>query len=105
MLITKPRPQGNTNPLCYAVEGYDGYPKPPGQKSSNEVNCLLNFDETFGPVLEIALKTTNFKGTPTLAVRVPCYPNESLDGKSAWTPGTPEKTYTIDGRPDLAEAF
>ena len=23
MLITKPRPQGNTDPSCYAVEGYD----------------------------------------------------------------------------------
>ena len=57
------------------------------------------------PFLEIALKTTNFKGTPTLAVRVPCYQNESLDGKLAWTPETPEKIYTIDGRPDLAEAF
>jgi hypothetical protein len=91
--------------LCYAVEGYDGYPKPPGQKSSNEINCLLNFDETFGPVLEIALRTTNFKGTPTLAVRAPCYQNESLEGKLAWTPGAPEETYTIDGRPDLAEAF
>ena len=26
MLITKPRPQNNTDPKCYAAEGYNGYP-------------------------------------------------------------------------------
>ena len=70
MLITKPRPQGNIDPLCYAVEGYDGYPT---VGRFGEVNTLLNFDETFGPVLEFVLNITNFKGTPTLAVRVPSY--------------------------------
>ena len=28
-----------------------------------------------------------------------------MDGKLAWTPGSADKIYTIDGRPDLAEAF
>ena len=52
MLITKSRPQGNTDPLCYAVEGYDGYPT---VGRFGEADTLLNFDETFGPVLEIVL--------------------------------------------------
>ena len=43
----------------------------------NEVNAVLNFDETFGPVLEIAY---NFVETPTLAVRVPWFPPETMDG-------------------------
>ena len=88
MLITKPRPLNNTTPLCLAVEGFDSYPKPIENRSANKVNCVLNFDETFGPVLEIA---TNFKGTPTLAVRVPCYEAETMDGKLAWTPGSVDK--------------
>ena len=69
MLITKPRPQGNTDPSCYAVEGYDGYHT---VGRHGEVNTLLNFDETFGPVLEVILNTTDSKTTPTLRVRAPC---------------------------------
>jgi hypothetical protein len=51
------------------------------------------------------LNTAYFKGTPTLRVRVPCYQNESLKGKLAWTAGTPERIYTLDGKPDLASAY
>ena len=67
MLITKPRPPNN-DPLCLAIEGYDSYPK---ALSLNAVNAVLDYDEKFGPVLEVAY---NFLGIPTLAVRVPWFP-------------------------------
>ena len=102
MLITKPRPHGNTEPSRYAVEGYDGYPT---VGRHGEVNTLLSFNETFGPVIEIILNTTDSTTTPTLRVRVPCYQNESLDGKMACTPGTPARSYTIDGKPEVSTAY
>ena len=60
MLITKPRPQTNTDPKCYAVEG---------NNERGQVNCLLAYDEIFGPVLEIKTIMLGDNLTPTVRVK------------------------------------
>ena len=95
MLITMPRPQNNTDPKCYAVEGNNG---------RGEVNNLLAFNETFGPVLEIIVIPLENNSTPTVGVRVPSYQTETLDGE-AWTPTTPLRNYTLKGKPEVSVAY
>ena len=69
-----------------------------------EVNNLLIFNETFGPVVEIIVNTLDSNFTPTVRVRVPSYQTETLDGK-AWTPTTPLRSYTLEGKPEVSTAY
>ena len=87
MLITKPRPQTNTDPRCYAVEGNNG---------RGQVNSLLSYDDFFGPVLEIRVIMLEDNLTPTVRVKVPNYQSHTINGK-AMTPTSPLRHYSLTG--------
>ena len=95
MLITKHRPQNNTDPKCYAVEGNNG---------RGEVNNLLSFDEIFGPFLEIKVIMFEDNFTPTVRARVPNYQSDTLNGE-AWTPTSPLRHYSLKGQPEVSTKY
>ncbi len=95
MLITKPRPQTNTDPQCYAVEGNNG---------RGQVNCLLAYDEIFGPVLEIKTVMLEADSTPTVRVRVPNYQSHTIEG-DAITPFSAPRHYSLKGQPAVSERY
>ena len=95
MLITKPRPQTNTDPKCYAVEG---------NNERGQVNCLLAYDEIFGPVLEIKTIMLGDNLTPTVRVKVPNYQSHTIEGE-AKTPISPLRHYSLKGQPEVSNRY
>ena len=95
MLITKPRPQTNTDPKCYAVEG---------NNELGQVNSLLAYDEVFGPVLEIKTIMLEDNLTPTVRVKVPNYQSHTIEGE-AMTPISPLRHYSLKGQPEVSNRY
>jgi hypothetical protein len=95
MLITKPRPQTNTDPRCYAVEG---------NNERGQVNSLLSYDEVFSPVLEIKVIMLEDNLAPTVRVKVPNYQSHTINGE-AMTPISPLRHYSLTGQPEVSNRY